>query len=117
MSRRCDAGTATVVVVALCAVVVVLVGVLGLLGRVAWAQSRAASAADLAALAAADANRGLSEEDPCELAAQVAKRNGARATRCIARPDLGTVRVDVSFDPGKPLKAVRATAVAGDPER
>jgi secretion/DNA translocation related TadE-like protein len=57
---------------------------------------RAANAADAAALAAADAVTGAVPGIPCELAAQVAARNGATLATCDVAGLVATVTVAVS---------------------
>ena len=56
-----------------------------LLAQSAAMAFRAAAAADLAALAAADAARGITPGEPCAVAADVARRNGARILSCLGR--------------------------------
>jgi secretion/DNA translocation related TadE-like protein len=53
-----------------------------LLAQSAVLASRAAAAADLAALAAADALRGVTDGEPCGLAAEVAARHAATLVSC-----------------------------------
>ncbi|WP_421083340.1 Rv3654c family TadE-like protein [Rothia nasimurium] len=90
-------------------------GLAGLLG----ANHRAATAADLAALAAADAARGLTPGQPCELAAEVSQANGADLAGC-ARPAGRTGTVDISVTVPIPgpfafLGPARGIARAGPP--
>ncbi|MDN5820469.1 MAG: flp pilus-assembly TadE/G-like family protein [Brachybacterium sp.] len=86
-----------------------MVAGLSLLGTGLIAQSRAATAADLASLAAADAVA-VAHGHPCDVAAEVATRNGARMLLCEQRDwdVLVTVEVDAS-----PLSAVSARSRAG----
>lgn len=86
-----------------------MVAGLSLLGTGLIAQSRAATAADLASLAAADAVA-VAHPHPCDLAAEVAGRNGARMLLCEKRgwDVLVTVEVDAS-----PLPATSARSRAG----
>lgn len=86
-----------------------MVAGLSLLGTGLIAQSRASTAADLASLAAADAVA-VAAPRPCELAAEVAARNGARMLRCEQRgwDVLVTVEVDAA-----PLPAASARSRAG----
>ncbi|MFD6053598.1 Rv3654c family TadE-like protein [Agromyces sp. NPDC060279] len=72
---------------------------------------RAAHAADAAALAAADAVSGAVPGVPCELAAELARRNGASLTACEADGAIATVAVEI----GLPLGSVGARAKAGPP--
>lgn len=92
--RGSDRGSGTVLVVALAAAAVFGLLAILALSAVASAAGRAAGAADLAALAAADAARGLGPGEPCEVAADMAARNGARLDAC-ERSGAGGVIVDV----------------------
>jgi secretion/DNA translocation related TadE-like protein len=74
-------------------------------------RQRAAHAADAAALAAADALSGAVAGVPCELAAELARRNGATLTGCDADGLVARVRVEI----GLPLGGVAASARAGPP--
>ncbi|WAL39165.1 hypothetical protein BRM1_07600 [Brevibacterium sp. BRM-1] len=94
----------------------VLVLGVGVAGRAFFVHARADGTADLAALAAADAVRATAPGEPCEVAADLVKRRGLALRECIARADLGTVKVVVEAKPPAPLPALRATAVAGGPE-
>ncbi|WP_372697166.1 Rv3654c family TadE-like protein [Arthrobacter sp. JSM 101049] len=87
------AGSGTLLVVGLAAVAVFGLLVILTLASVASAAGRAATAADLAALAAADAARGLAPGEPCAVASETARRNGARLEGC-RRSDDGVI-VDV----------------------
>ncbi|MDY6055300.1 Rv3654c family TadE-like protein [Micrococcus sp.] len=91
----------------------VLVVAVAAVGQAAVTDARAAGAADLAALAASDARRGLSSHDPCTLAEQTARANGASLVDCRAGAD-GSLTVAVQADRA-PLPPVRAVAVAGAP--
>lgn len=86
-------GSGTVLVVGLASVAVFGLLVILTLASVASAAGRAATAADLAALAAADTARGLAPGEPCAVASETARRNGARLEGC-RRSDGGVV-VDV----------------------
>jgi secretion/DNA translocation related TadE-like protein len=57
-----------------------------LLAQSAVLASRAASAADLAALAGADALRGITDGEPCTVAAEVAARHSAAVLSCAEGP-------------------------------
>lgn len=105
-------GAATVIGVALCGlIVVVTMLVVGVVGLVAT-HRRAQAAADLAALAgAAAAQEG---RDACMQAREVAQRNRARLTRCVAAE--GDVVVEVLSEAPQALGAdyaMRARARAG----
>ena len=63
-------------------VVMMAMALLLLLAQSAVLASRAAAAADLAALAAADALRGVTDGEPCGLAAEVAARHAATLVSC-----------------------------------
>lgn len=95
-----------------------LTGVLAV-GHASATAARASGAADLAALAASDARRGLGADpdagvlEPCPLAEESARRNGAEVTECVFQPD-GSVRVAVVIA-ADPLPASTAVAVAGPP--
>lgn len=112
---RDDQGSSTVLAVSLGAAALTLVAGLGLGAQAFLAHARADGAADLAAIAAADAARGITPGDPCEIAAETARRSGVEVTECIARPDLGTAKVVTEVDLPPPLGKVSATAVAGSP--
>jgi secretion/DNA translocation related TadE-like protein len=88
MTRR-ELGSATVhalwVATLLCVVAVVMAQV----ATMVRLKHQVASAADLAALAASRAS--LVGEDGCDAAREVARRNGARLTRCRMDLDVATV--------------------------
>ncbi|WP_090816693.1 MULTISPECIES: Rv3654c family TadE-like protein [unclassified Arthrobacter] len=77
-----ERGSGTVLGLALGAVVALLLVAVLLLAQAVVMASRASSAADLAALAAADAARGLTPGEPCEVASGVAVRHSAKLTSC-----------------------------------
>ncbi|KAB1945462.1 MAG: Rv3654c family TadE-like protein [Brevibacterium sp.] len=103
----------TNIVVGLCSIVLVLVAAIGSLGQAFVAHSRAQSAADLAALAAADAVRGLATGEPCEMAKEVAIRNGGHLKDCRASLSEQSAYVVIEVDIPGPLPKVREEAVAG----
>jgi len=72
---------------------------------------RAAAAADAAALAAADAASGAAPGEPCALAAEAARRDGARLVDCGLDGLVATVRVAVPFG----RLAAESRARAGPP--
>uniref|UniRef100_UPI0025BA570D Rv3654c family TadE-like protein n=1 Tax=Brevibacterium sp. TaxID=1701 RepID=UPI0025BA570D len=82
------------------------------------AKSQADAAADLAALAAVQALT-AGEGEPCEVAEEVAERNGGSVTECIVRADLqrSALEVEVPIElriPGLERKPVmKGEAVAG----
>ncbi|MRX43481.1 Rv3654c family TadE-like protein [Agromyces kandeliae] len=101
-----DQGAATVVAVAILGAVVALgVAVVGVLGASVAAQS-AANAADASALAAADAVSGAVAGEPCTLAGDLARRNGATLLECRIEGSAAVVSVALALGP------VRATASA-----
>lgn len=116
-----EEGSGTVLALTIiAALLVVTVVIAGLIGVVS-ANRRASAAADLSALAAADAYRGLTEGDPCAVAADFAERHGAHLESCTFpyRPE--TVEVTVAVPVAGPMGAlgparVRARAGAEHPE-
>ena len=116
-----EEGSGTVLALTIiAALLVVTVVIAGLIGVVS-ANRRASAAADLSALAAADAYRGLTEGDPCAVAADLAERPGAHRESCTFPDRPGTVEVTVA-DPGEGTMGVlgparvRARAGAEHPE-
>ncbi|WP_309132229.1 Rv3654c family TadE-like protein [Brevibacterium sp.] len=103
----------TSIVVGLCSLLIVLVTAIGGLTQAFVAHSTAQNAADLGALAAADAVRGLATGDPCEVAKDVAGRNGATVRDCRASTSEQSAFVEVEVDIPGPLPKVREKAVAG----
>lgn len=111
-----ERGTATVIAVALTAFALVLMGAVGFAARSALIKAHAEGTADLAALGAADAVRGKVPGEPCQVAKEMVKREDLEMVDCVARTDLGTVKVEVKAEMPKPLKAIKVTAVAGNPQ-
>lgn len=108
---------ALTIITALLVVTVVIAGLIG----VASANRRASAAADLSALAAADAYRGLTEGDPCAVAAYLAERHGAHLESCTFPDRPETVEVTVAVPVAGPMGVlgparVRARAGAEHPE-
>ena len=108
---------ALTIIAALLVVTVVIAGLIG----VASANRGASAAADLSALAAADAYRGLTEGDPCAVAADLAERHGAHLESCTFPDRPETVEVTVAVPVAGPMGAlgparVRARAGAEHPE-
>lgn len=112
-----ERGSGTVLALALVAAALVLALALAALGAAQRGRGTAQAAADLGALAAATAWRhGL---DPCAVAAEAVRRNGAGMAAC--RPeDRGAVRVDATVTvvgpapaSGSGWGAARAAARAG----
>lgn len=120
-NQRPEEGSGTVLALTIIAALLVLtVVVAGLIGVVS-ANRRASAAADLSALAAADAYRGLTEGDPCAVAADLAERHGARLESCTFPDRPETVEVTVAVPVAGPMGAlgparVRARAGAEHPE-
>lgn len=116
-----EEGSGTVLALAIIAALLVLTVVIaGLIGVVS-ANRRASAAADLSALAAADAYRGLTEGDPCAVAADLAERHGAHLESCTFPDRPETVEVTVAVPVAGPMgmlgpARVRARAGAEHPE-
>lgn len=111
-----DRGSTTVVAVGVMVAAAGLVAGLGLAGRTFLVKTHADGVADLAALAAADVTRGKAAGDPCNVAKKlVEKRNEMKMSECIARFDLGKVKVTVQADLPPPFTHVKSSAVAGGP--
>ena len=108
---------ALAIIAALLVVTVVIAGLIGVVS----ANRRASAAADLSALAAADAYRGLTEGDPCAVAADLAERHGAHLESCTFPDRPETVEVTVAVPVAGPMGMlgpvrVRARAGAEHPE-
>ena len=120
-NRRPEEGSGTVLALTIIAALLVLTVVIaGLIGVVS-ANRRASAAADLSALAAADAYRGLTEGDPCAVAADLAERHGAQLESCTFPDRPETVEVTVAVPVAGPMgmlgpARVRARAGAEHPE-
>lgn len=114
--ERPEEGSGTVLALTIIAALLVLtVVVAGLIGVVS-ANRKASAAADLSALAAADAYRGLTEGDPCAVAADLAERHGARLESCTFPDRPETVEVTVAVPVAGPMGALgpaRVRARAG----
>ena len=115
-NQRPEEGSGTVLALTIIAALrVVTVVIAGLIGAVS-ANRRASAAADLSALAAADAYRGLTEGDPCAVAADLAERHGARLESCTFPDRPETVEVTVAVPVAGPMGALgpaRVRARAG----
>ena len=120
-NQRPEEGSGTVLALTIiAALLVVTVVVAGLIGVVS-ANRRASAAADLSALAAADAYRGLTEGEPCAVAADLAERHGAHLESCTFPDRPETVEVTVAVPVAGPMGVlgparVRARAGAEHPE-
>lgn len=116
-----EEGSGTVLALTIIAALLVMTVVIaGLIGVVS-ANRRASAAADLSALAAADAYRGLTEGDPCAVAADLAERHGAHLESCTFPNRPETVEVAVAVPVAGPMgmlgpARVRARAGAEHPE-
>ena len=119
--QRPEEGSGTVLALTIiAALLVVTVVIAGLIGVVS-ANRRASAAADLSALAAADAYRGLTEGDPCAVAADLAERHGAHLESCTFPDRPETVEVTVAVPVAGPMgmlgpARVHARAGAEHPE-
>ncbi len=103
-SPRDDHGAGAVLAIAL-VMAVVVVGLAGVtLAAAVSGRQHLIGAADLAALAAADAASGAIPGAPCEVAAAVARGNGARLMGCEANGLVLSVTVSGSFA-GIPITA------------
>lgn len=90
-----DRGAASVLALGIVGAVVALTAMVVPVATTFVASQRAANAADAAALAAADAISGRVPGVACELAAQVASRNGAVLASCEPDGPIVTVAVAV----------------------
>ena len=98
-----EEGSGTVLALTIIAALLVLTVVIaGLIGVVS-ANRRASAAADLSALAAADAYRGLTEGDPCAVAANLAERHGVHLESCTFPERPETVEVTVAVPVAGPM--------------
>lgn len=119
-NRPSQNGSSTVLAAALGLAAILMISALALLSQAVFSFQRAATAADLAALAAADAARGLSSGEPCQVAAEVSARQGAALVSCaVLGPMLDTVQVSASVPLPAPLSGffeqTTALARAGPP--
>lgn len=81
--RQSERGSGTVLAAGLAMVVMMAMAVMLLFAQSVVLASRAAAAADLAALAGADALRGITDGEPCAVAAEVAARHQALVLSCV----------------------------------
>ncbi|MEI5583414.1 MULTISPECIES: Rv3654c family TadE-like protein [unclassified Agromyces] len=108
---RAEDGAATVLALAIVGALMALsAGFLAVLAGTVASQL-AANAADAAALAAADAVSGFVVADPCGIAAEAARRNGARLRACDVAGPVASVTVAVIA----PFGDAVATGRAGPP--
>ena len=105
-----DAGSGSVLVLALGALLAVVVMAVGLVATGLATHRQAVRAADLAALAGAQ--RSLTERVvACDTARQVAQANGAELMTCVLHAN--TLRVEVSVASSALLPTIGASALAG----
>jgi secretion/DNA translocation related TadE-like protein len=110
-----ELGAGTVLALGLVLVLLTLLAGVLFVAQAAIGASRAAAAADLAALAGADAARGLTEGDPCTVAADVVHQHGAELTGCVVSGEGTIVQVDALLLLPGPLEPAVGRARAGPP--
>jgi secretion/DNA translocation related TadE-like protein len=108
-----EAGTISVIAVALLALGVSTTGAVAGAAALLVERHRLGAAADAAALAAADAASGLLPGEPCGVARRLAESNSASLMRCVVEGFTVTVGV-ASTVSGVPIEAA---ATAGQPKR
>ncbi|WP_458781040.1 Rv3654c family TadE-like protein [Arthrobacter sp. D3-16] len=111
---RRERGSGTVLAAGLALVVMMAMALLLLLAQSAVMASRAASAADLAALAGADALRGITDGEPCTVAAEVAARHASSVLSCL-EGEGHTLEVRTELTERTILGAATGHARAGPP--
>jgi secretion/DNA translocation related TadE-like protein len=109
-----ERGSGTVLAAGLALVVMMAMALLLLLAQSAVMATRAAAAADLAALAGADALRGITDGEPCAVAAEVAARHAASVLSC-SEGEGHTLEVHTELTEGTILGAATGHARAGPP--
>lgn len=109
-----ERGAGTVLALGLGMLVIAAAVLIVMLAQSAAMALRAAAAADLAALAAADAARGITPGEPCTVAAEAARRNGARLLSCFEGPG-STVQVRTELNIRTPLGGATGLSRAGPP--
>lgn len=109
-----ERGAGTVLALGLGMLVILAAVLIMLLAQSGAMAFRAAAAADLAALAAADAARGITPGEPCAVAAEVARRNGARVLSC-SEGTGSTVQVRTELEIRTPVGGATGLARAGPP--
>jgi secretion/DNA translocation related TadE-like protein len=112
--RNRERGSGTVLAAGLALVVMMAMALMLLLAQSAVLASRAAAAADLAALAGADALRGVTDGEPCTVAAEVAARHAARMLSC-SEGEGQTLEVRTELTDRSPFGAASGHARAGPP--
>ena len=108
------AGTVLALGLGMLVIAAAVVTAAALVGCTAEMALWAAAAADLAALAAADAARGITPGEPCTVAAEAARRNGARLLSCFEGPG-STVQVRTELNIRTPLGGATGLSRAGPP--
>lgn len=81
------------------------------------AKSQAQTAADMAAVAAAHAHLGFIDDDPCVLAADIARAHNAQLTSCHAQGKDMTIGVHKTVSALAHMWSVQASARAGPSSR
>ena len=109
-----ERGSGTILAAGLALVVMAAMAVVLLLAQSAVLASRAAAAADLAALAGADALRGVTQGEPCAVAAEVAARHAAVLLSC-AEGRGQTLEVRTELEERSVLGPATGQARAGPP--
>ena len=109
-----ERGSGTVLAAGLALVVMMAMALLLLLAQSAVMASRAAAAADLAALAGADALRGVTDGEPCSVAAEVAARHAAALLSC-SEGEGHTLEVQTELTERTILGAATGRSRAGPP--
>ena len=109
-----ERGSGTILAAGLALVVMAAMAVVLLLAQSAVLASRAAAAADLAALAGADALRGITQGEPCTIAAEVAGRHAAALLSCAEGPGQ-TLEVRTELEERSVLGPATGRARAGPP--
>ncbi|MBM7504016.1 Rv3654c family TadE-like protein [Agromyces aurantiacus] len=108
---RGERGAATILALAIVGAIVALAAALAGVLVASVASQVAANAADAAALAAADAVSGAVAGEPCDLAARLADRNGARLSSC----DVSGAEVVIVVSVTRAALTITASARAGPP--
>jgi secretion/DNA translocation related TadE-like protein len=109
-----ERGSGTVLAAGLALVVMMAMALMLLLAQAAVMASRAAAAADLAALAGADALRGITDGEPCTVAAEVAARHAASVLSC-SEGEGNTLEIHAELTERTILGAANGHARAGPP--
>lgn len=113
--RDCrERGSGTVLAAGLALVVMMAMALLLLLVQSVVLAAKAATAADLAALAGADALRGITDGDPCSVAAEVAAKHAAELHGCL-EGEGQTVEIRISLTQRSIAGGASGHARAGPP--